>query len=292
MTSSNLVLYGSGLFGRNIPKLNRLQLGAVQQSGFTTVILWTLHVDSDGTLVYNNTVIVRDGCFSPTFAYLPDLVNELTSLGSVQNVLFCIGSGGVNDFTNINTLLGTHAGKLTLIRNFNALSSALNIQGYDFDDEDYFETPTSNAPGPVVELTNILADNNHMIITWCPYFGQTSFWNPALQLVYQNDQQNGLAQSVQWWNLQCYSGGFGNDPGTWASSLPTNAGIASPQQFIVPGLDTSGGTSAVQSQFASWKSTDAGLNGGFMWNSGDIFASTVSPQQYALAIEDGLQGQS
>jgi hypothetical protein len=269
-----------------------MQLAAIQQSGFTTVILWTLHVDADGTLVYNNTVIVRDGEFSPTYLYLPDLINQLTSIGSVTNVLFSIGSGGVNDFTNVNNLLQTQNGRLTLIRNFSALSSALPIQGYDFDDEDYFVAPTSSAPGPVVELTRILAGNNDMIVTWCPYSNQQSFWNPALSLVYQQDQQNNpvLPQSVRWWNLQCYSGGFSNDPGSWASLLPSDAGVIDAAVFIVPGLDTSGGTEPVQTQFAAWSKTDSGVDGGFIWNSSGIFSSGSTPNAYAQAIVNGLQG--
>ncbi|TMQ12998.1 MAG: hypothetical protein E6J90_29535 [Deltaproteobacteria bacterium] len=63
------LLYGSGLFGRNTPGKNAAELTALRESGFTTVILWTIHVDPDGTLVYNNTVIVRDGVFAATYLY-------------------------------------------------------------------------------------------------------------------------------------------------------------------------------------------------------------------------------
>jgi hypothetical protein len=283
--SPNAILYGSGLFGRNVPATNNMQLAAIQQSGFTTIILWTLHVDADGTLVYNDTVIVRDGEFSPTYLYLPDLVTQLTSSSSVSNVLFSIGSGGVNDFTNVNNLLQTSDGKRTLIRNFSALSSALPIQGYDFDDEDYFVLPTNTALGPVVELTSILAGNGDMIVTWCPYNNQ-HFWNAALSLVYQND----IRQSVQWWNLQCYSGGGGNDPGSWAKLLPTDAGVIVPAAFIVPGLDTSGGTAAVETQFAAWSTSDKGIDSGFIWNSSGIFNSGSTPNAYAKAIANGLSG--
>ncbi|TMQ12999.1 MAG: hypothetical protein E6J90_29540 [Deltaproteobacteria bacterium] len=74
----------------------------------------------------------------------------------MQNVLCCIGSGGVNDFTNIKALLATPQGKLTLVRNFSALSSALPINGYDLDDEDLYDAPTiatlSEIPGSPAAL--------------------------------------------------------------------------------------------------------------------------------------------
>jgi hypothetical protein len=207
----------------------------------------------------------------------------------VKNVLFGIGSGGVNDFTNINNLLQTHEGKLTLVRNFSALTSALNIQGFDFDDEDYFTMPTAAAPGPVVELTRILAGNNDMIVTWCPYQTQ-DFWNACLSLVYQLDQANDppLGQSVQWWNLQCYSGGFGNSPADWSSQLPTDAGVSDAVTFIVPGLATGLSPSQIQTAFAAYETNDPGLNGGFIWNSSGIFGSSYTPSQYAQAIITGL----
>jgi len=282
-TYQPIVLYGSGLFGRDNPKLNQTQLLAVTQSGFTDLILWTLHVDSDGTLVYNNTVIVRDGVFAFTFSYLRELVRAVKQNSTVQRVLFSIGSWGVPDFTNIGTLLSTPSGKLALGRNFAALATALEIDGYDFDNEDQFETTQ-----PVVDLTTMLAGgDNSMIVTYCP-FGDKQFWTKCLQDVWAVNQQNGVAQSVRWWNLQCYAGGGGNLPQQWVQAVQAaDAGVTS-AAFIVPGLDTSNGTSGVQTTFSGWATSDPGITGGFIWNSGAIFASGSSPAAYASAITAGL----
>jgi hypothetical protein len=281
----NIVLYGSGLFGRNTPGKNAAELAALQQSGFTTVILWTLHVDPAGTLVYNDTVIVRDGVFADTFNYLPGLVDQLTATGSsVQTVLFCIGSGGVNDFTNIQALLATKQGTLTLKRNFSALASAMPIDGYDFDDEDLYDA------GTIAGLTEALCAGNQLIITYCPYTAADT-WNQALQSVYTWDQQHNpvLGQSVRWWNLQCYSGGAGNVPAIWAQSLPANAGIADPAGYIVPGYDASEQDPAsIQQTFQGLASSDPGIAGGFIWNSSAIFGGSNTPGDYAQAIIAGL----
>jgi hypothetical protein len=286
-TTANIVLYGSGLFGRDVPLTNATQGAALAESGFTTVILWTLHVDPDGTLVYNDTVIVRDGVFAATFLYLPRLVNQLKTApgSSVKTVLFCVGSGGVDDFKNIQSLLATKAGKLTLSRNFHALSAALPIDGFDFDDEDLFD-PTTTA-----QLTELLCAGNEMIITYCPYFGEATPWNAAIEAVYTWDQQQNpvLGQSVRWWNLQCYSGGGSNVPATWVQQLSTKAGIGDAAAYIIPGYDASVQTpSSIQATFTALAASDPGIAGGFIWNSSAIFASTSTPKDYAQAILAGL----
>jgi hypothetical protein len=282
----NVVLYGSGLFGNNNdPSNNQAQLTAIQQSGFTTVILWTIHVYSDGSLYYNDTLIVSGGTFSTeNYGYLPPLVSQLKASGSsVTKVLFCIGSGGVEDFTKIRALLQTSTGKQTLSQNFAALSQALAIDGYDFDDEDLYDADT------ISQLTELLCANNQMAITYCPY-ALESVWTSALQQVYTWDQQQSpqLGQTVQWWNLQCYSGGAGNDPVQWAKQIDAKStGVSNPLGFIFPGYSASEqDPTSIQTTFASFAGT--GINGGFIWNSSAIFASTYTPQQYAQAIINGL----
>lgn len=285
-TAPNVVLYGSGLFGSNNPTLNASQLGLIKNSGFTTVILWTLHVDSDASLVYNNTAIATGGVFSYTFSYLPELVRELKDGGTVDKVLFCVGSADVNDFHTIQTLLKTQATKLALLRNFFALSTALMLDGYDFDDEDLFDPTTTAA------ITGLLASSGKMNITYCPYSQQKTYWDKALGLVYNNHPQyEPPRQYVDWYNLQCYAGGGGNDPKTWVDRLPTDVGITSPSQFIVPGYDArSYDPAAIETKFANLKTSDPGINGGFIWNTDELFAGSHKPTDYAQAIIAGLAG--
>lgn len=276
-------LYGNGLFGRDVPNVNQSQLLQLQESGFTRVILWTLHVDPDGSLIYNNTPIVQNGDFANTFNYLPALLTKLASTGSVKEVLFSIGSWGVDDFENIQALLKTQQGTRALRRNFSALAAALPLSGFDFDDESLYD------PATTAQLTEMLCAGNTMMITYCPYTNQQA-WNSALQQTYTWDQQQNppLGQSVAQWHLQCYAGGAGNDPLTWAKNLPANAGIHNAPAFILPGFDSSQSPSSIQSTFAKYKGT--GITGGFIWNSSQIFASSCKPREYAQAIIDGLLG--
>ena len=275
--------------GSNTPGKNAQDLLALQASGFTTAILWTLHVDSDGSLVYNDTVIVRDGIFAATFNYLPELVTQLTAaVSSVQTVLCCIGSADAMDFTHVRTLLATSEGRLTLIRNFSALSTALPIHGYDFDDEDLCQAPTLAA------LSEILCSSGRMIITYCPYTRQ-DIWNQAISEVYAwaQNQTPRLEQPVRWWNLQCYAGGTGNDPAAWAQMLSSDAGIAAPAAYIVPGYAANGRTPlSIEQTFRKLATNDPGINGGFIWNSSAITAAGYAPRDYAQAIITGLDSGS
>lgn len=209
----------------------------------------------------------------------------------MQKVLFSIGSGEVNDFTNIQTLLSTTTGTTTLTNNFAALAAALPLDGFDFDDEDNYNVDT------VATLTGILSGNGDgdTIITYCPYTDM-SFWVQCLQKVYANLS----VQPVQAFNLQEYGGG--GDPATWASAVQSPAsggstGVSDGAAFVVPGF--SAGTdssksqmtpSEIQSKFASLTKCDAGIDGGMIWNLSRINAASFTPAQYASAISNGLSG--
>ncbi|HVZ41570.1 MAG TPA: hypothetical protein VHI13_19975 [Candidatus Kapabacteria bacterium] len=314
---SNIILYGSGLFGRNLPAANQTQLLAIQNSGFTTVILWSLHVWNNGDLVYNNSVIATNGEFVNQYSYLPDLINQMKTGGTVTKVLISIGSGGASDFAAIQTLLSTPDGERILQKNFGALVTALPIDGFDFDLE---EAPLCNFTTTVVNLALMLNNLFGMEITFCPYYNppcgpNQTFWENCLAQIYQ---RNNNTQIVSWYNLQCYAGGSSNNPITWVQTIqnyPQPLGIANPAAFVIPGYWCANpGTncaalqmngvycpSGLQQQFNTLAhgGGDPGIDGGFIWNSADIFScadaagcagESVQPQDYAGAIINGLAG--
>jgi hypothetical protein len=280
----NVALYGSGLFGRNLAPLNSTQLTAVQGSGFTTLILWALHVDAAGDFNYNDTPIVVGGNFTNQYSYLPALLTELKASGTVNQILFSLGGWGVGDFDNIKTLFAepNNAGKATLIKSFNALAAALPIDGFDFDLEptDHVYTPYADT---VVELSLLLAGVAGGVVTYCPY-EESDFWLGCVESAYQQNQSQPV---VSWFNLQCYAGGGGNDPNQWVtdvSNVASQCGIADPNAFIVPGYDAGSGPAAICQNFPTLK-----VKGGFIWNSSGVFASGSPPSDYAQAVTNGLQ---
>jgi hypothetical protein len=300
MSNGPVVLYAWGLFesaySAGIPPAEQVLL--VGPSGFNTVILWTIHVDAQGNLTYNDPTdnVVTNGVFNPAFKSLGAEVLLLKAAG-VQKVLIGIGSGGGTnaDFTNIVNLMNAGQGK-ALQASFSALQAGLNTDGFDFDIENFnFD---DNQVGPVGDFAGLLSTiNGKSTITFCPYNNE-GWWVEVLQYIYQ---KNNNSQLVSWFNLQCYAGGGTNQPQNWVATLAaaTNTGVTSPAAFIVPGYwctnDYGPGNSPAQIQdiFAGLTKTDPGINGGFIWNSFDIFkgiATEGTPTNYAQAVIAGLKG--
>jgi len=270
----------------------------VQSSGFTTVILWTMHVNANGDFYYNGTLVVSNGAVTGPFAStLPGLIKELRTGGSVNTVLFGIGSADVSDFANIKSLLSTATGTALLQSNFAAMVQALDIDGFDFDLEEF---PYSEFTATVVQLAQMLFNDYGKFTTFCPYSDQ-DWWLEAAQQIYA---QSGNAGIVRWWNLQCYAGGGGNTPADWVQMISENSssiGVTNPNAYIVPGYWCANGPGCDSGQCPpSIESTFAGLRGvvqgGFIWNSGDIFScdaggacgGSAAPSDYAQAIINGL----
>ncbi len=305
MTTQTIALYGGNLFGSNDHDLNQRQLGKIVNSGFTKVILFTLHVKSNGDLTYNDSPIVQNGTFSPAYTYLAALLQQLKTGGTVKQVVFAIGSAGDN-FATVQQLFSTPAGTATLRQNFNVLIQALPIDGFDFDPEPI----TDDITGTVAQLTLLLNSINGMSITWCP-FSSADLWIQTLAQVYQ---QNNQQQAVSGFNLQCYAGGAGNDPVDWINQIKNSSsplGINDAAAFLVPGFwslnvitkcQPNDGMGVkcpcnLQATFAGLKQRAPGLTSGFIWQAAQIFTcenssncdgEAITPTSYAQAIISGL----
>lgn len=277
----NVVLYANALFEND---QYQQQSNAILNSGFTTIILWTLHIQENGDLSYNNTPIVESGKLNESFSNLSQQIRNLKCGGSVEQVIFGIGSASVSDFKNARKLYASSTGKDTLLGNFKVLVDNLPIDGFDFDLE---ESPLNNYTDIIVDLS-LEFGNWGRFVTFCP-FCQEDFWLNCLKRIYDKNSN----QLVRWFNLQCYSGGSGNDPKAWADSIknyPSPLGIEDSAAFVIPGYCCQNGTpDNIQLNFSTLKTSDPGINGGFIWNSGDIFNSKYIPKDYAQAIINGLE---
>jgi hypothetical protein len=303
MYINNTVLYGYSLFGSTPGNFSYdQQLAAVQDSGFTTVILWTIHVHTNGDLYYNDSLLVSNGAYSdatnPAFS---SYVKSLKAKGGVTTVLFGLGSGGASDFSAIKGLLATNTGKQLLIKNFQALMQTVPVDGFDFDLEEF---PLEDYQQTVVQLSILLNQQFGSLITFCPYC-DSSFWVNCLSDIFQ---QNNNKQVVAWMNLQCYDGGTGNDPAQWASVIKTASsptGVSNPVAFVIPGFWCYNTTeksymgqcpAAIQQTFAGLAGSDPGICGGFIWNSSDIMTNQNSGactgpmdcNAYVSAINNGI----
>lgn len=244
-----------------------------QQSGFNTMILGLFHVDSTGTISFNDTTIIQNGQYVGDTSW-PATVGSIIG-GTVKTVCASIGGGGVSDYTNIeaiykannNSFAGTAlATNLAALRQ---LFPAISI--IDLDCEESIDDTT------LVGFCALVAGLGFQI-TFCPYRDQT-FWITAL-----SNLQTIAPGAVVWWNLQCYDGGGGNVPSSWAHAIARKIPGFDTRGYIVAGDWTYDDPATVQqrlSQFAK----DPSVGGGFIWTL-DMMLQKGAPtvDAYATAI--------
>ncbi len=260
----------------------------LRNSGFTTVFLWSIHIEDNGDLVYNDIPIVKNGAYVGADADWPARLATLkTAPTSVKRVEVSIGAWGVPDFERMAKLAnGTAAGCGTtvvcgtgsgsiLYRNFQALKTATGADAVNFDDESHYNVADTTTFGQMLIGLGYK-------ITFAPYTNQ-SFWKGV---------KDNLGASVDRIYLQVYDGGAGNNPATWNTAMGMT---------VMPGLWTKHGSGCsagdspaqVNTRMAGWK-TSAGISGGFLWLYDDIQACWAqgTTAQYAAAINNALSGNS
>ena len=254
-------------------------MNTLKASGFTTVILWSIHLRTNGDLWLNDVLVVSNGAYVGN----PDWPGQLATLKqaptSVRKIEVSVGSWGVNDFEMIRDLIaaqGTDSNSI-LYKNFLALKNATGADAVDLDDESLYDVNTT------VQFS-LMCGALGMNVSLCPYTN-SSFWASVLSET--NTQRPGTIDAVY---LQCYAGGAGNNPATWNAALGMK---------VYPGLWCRNGATCssgdnpttVQTKMANWKAS-AGITGGFMWLYDDMqkCSSQGTPAQYAAAINNGVQG--
>jgi len=271
-SASVIGVYGGGPLysGGNVNI--KANIDDLKASGFTKVILWSVHVYGNGDLVYNDKKIASGGLYVGDIQwpiYLKDLKSGKTS---VNQIYLSVGSAGVGDFKSIANLIKTQGTgpSSILYKNFRALKLALpSVEGIDLDNEDFLDHDT------IVKFSVLLGQVGFKV-SFCPYYGQ-DFWISCLK-----DVQAKSPGTVSHFNLQCYAGGSGNNPNTWQQAV-NNSGVKIP---VYPGLDNSQSPSQIQSRFSTWK--NQGISGGFMWLYDDIRKSGTPTANFASAIKNGL----
>jgi hypothetical protein len=228
MTSARIFASGAIGFGGQ-PAINDLL-----SAGYNTVIVWSVHVDCDGTLYLNDNKVVAGGTYCGAFPF--NLPNRLAQLRRARiEVIFSVGAGGTSDFTNIGNLLNGQPASQgnPIYDNFKALKDAMktadggDIDAIDFDNEDNMTADV------MVNFGITLANIGYANVTFCPFdYGDKDVWS---------DTMKGLVSAkgsafVNAIHLQVYSGGRGNidKVGKWKDVF-TNAGG---KALMIPGLAT------------------------------------------------------
>ncbi|MEO1258564.1 MAG: hypothetical protein AAFZ15_07195 [Bacteroidota bacterium] len=231
-------IYGGGSlsFGGQ-PAIDDL-LGA----GYSAVLVWSVHVDSDGNLILNNTHFVTNGVYQEAEPMnLPSRLAQLHKAG--VEIIFSVGAGGTTDFQTIGKLLngGVPGPGNNLYDNFKALKDAMvnaggDIDAIDFDNEDALQNSDASI---MVNFGCMLGDIGYKSVTLCPYYPAPSFpWGDGTNHVWLDTYNQLLAKRgkafVSAIHLQCYSGGAGNSPAPWAKMIADAGG----ETLMIPGLAT------------------------------------------------------
>jgi PKD repeat protein len=281
VAQADSAIYGGGPFYSG----GTAVMDDLRSSGFTTVILWSFHIEDNGDLVYNDIPVVRNGAYIGDPAWPARLATLKTAPTSVNRIEVSIGAWSVPDFERMARLVnGTAAGcgstivcgtgtNSILYRNFQALKAATRADAVNFDDESAYDL------APTTQFGQMLIGQGYKI-TFAPYT-QQSFWRSL---------KNNLGSAVDTIYLQVYDGGAGNNPASWNTAMGMT---------VDPGLWSRHGTgcgsgdspATVQSRMSTWKS-NAGITGGFMWLYDDIqkCSSQGTTAQYASAINTAVSG--
>jgi len=177
----------------------------IKEGGFTTVILWTLHVNQNGDLIFNDELIIKDGTYVGNREW-PEIIARLKgNESSVTRVEFSVGSWGVLDFETIGRLIqqqGTGATSI-LHRNFAALKRTLPIlDAINFDDESNYDFASSLS-------FSLMLGSIGFKVSFSPYTN-VNFWRYLF--AYANFVQPNLVDAIY---LQGYGGGSGAQPSIW-----------------------------------------------------------------------------
>jgi hypothetical protein len=232
-------------------------------------------IEYKGSIVYNNLPFVmfdKDGSYAGDPDWSKTLSAFLT-LSDISAVYLSLGDSAV-------TALGNMASKARA-----NVMSWLKTNGFTGIDLDVETQDPTDANTQGVTRAAIKAG---LKLTAAPYDPEVD-WKGWCEFVTANDG------TVEWLNLQCYDGGYGNNPSSWASSIPgvpIVAGIAlETEPELFPGQYDP--TAAAQ-QFSTLQSEmkdGTSLKGGFLWQYSFLYyhGCNFTLARYAQAMLDGLK---
>lgn len=281
LTSAQIVEQDvSGVYiGGHIRRNRPTTISNLRNSGFTTALLFNVHVDTDGTLMTDGETICKDGeyVFMKTQPnYVDDIKKLKEAPTSICRIEIVIGGWGNDSYAHIKQLINRDGtGEETILyRNFKALRDAIPvIDAVNNDQEqDYDASATIKFHKMMYSLG--------WKTTIAPYTNKT-FW----QSVATGLKNYGLDRIM----IQCYDGGAYNNPSDWKllSGVPVYGGRMYYQ-------DTWDVPYHIE-KFEQWRNNN-GVTGGFVWVYNDeswdlkAWATGMNRIYKARSVSDDLVG--
>ena len=282
LPSKRIALYvGDELYPAN-GVIQTATIQELQSSALTSPILGLLNNDGGNTLVYNDP---QYPMFDATGTYIgadnwPQTVAQLRNK-QITEVYISFSTSGTD------WMAGLSSTAMTSI--FTWLKNTLGVDGVDFDYEGTDLSPTSNMY-PVAKA----AVQAGLKITAAP-FGNSNDWQAWVTYL------QGLGGTVSWLNVQCYSGGGGNNPGEWlfigvpivAGSCPNCVGLSTCTPAEIEKLYMYWRTGYGGPSNNCWSgdpnpSSPQLISGGFFWAYSSIKNNNF--REYMNAMKVGLEG--
>ncbi|WDV48138.1 hypothetical protein PV797_10670 [Clostridiaceae bacterium M8S5] len=260
-------IYGGGPFVNGGQKV----MNDIKASGFNTVMIWAVHVRDDGDLYLNDTLVCKDGKFVGEASWITDWASLKQGTTSVNRIEISVGAWGSDAFNSIKNLINKYGtgSDTVLYKNFLALKNATGSDAVNYDDEKTYDVASSVKFGK-------MCNDMGMKVTLCPYTNKP-YWKAV---------KDGLGNICDRVYLQCYAGGAGNNPDTWANYMGMD---------VIPGLwcihGSSGDSAAqVKAKLQGWN--NGSIQGGFMWLYDNIktLSSPNTTADYAAAINTAFRG--
>lgn len=217
-------------------------ISGLKNSGWNGLLMWALTVEPSGDITMNSDTVtlVHDGVYVGPSTWGANVASVKSPPTTVYRYECVVGGAGDSSFANIKSLIasqGTGSGSI-LYKNFQALKNAVpGIDAIDDDDESTYDINSSTSFGQMLGSLGYK-------FSLAPYENE-SFW---VQL------KSNLGNICDIVYLQCYSGGAGNNPGTWDSAFGNGF-------HVMPGIDSNEHSSTT---FWQWAVNDH-VTGGFYW---------------------------
>ena len=254
------------------------------KSKVTEIIIWTLHVTNEKTLDLNLNMefpIITNGKFVGNQKH-PDFYENLQKLSDAgKDLTFGLGGWVTPDgmkkehtYGLIKTCINKYGTgpETTLYKNFATLKAAYPmVTKIDFDDENLYDTNS------LIKLSIMLEKIGYKI-SLC-VFTRIDFWRNVVMQV--NTISPG---TIEYLNLQCYSGGINNNPKEWFDKIgiPLLPGIAAKDDNSTIYNDPA----KITERFKGWINKCPEIEGGFIWYYDDLIGGKLDT--YVDAIRNAF----
>jgi len=247
--------------------LTASQINGLRASGFTTMVLFTMSVQTNGDFIFSDgSTVCSGGSYAGPSNWASILSQCRVAPTSINRIEMCIAQWGETSFGNIKSRIaadGTGSGTV-LYKNLQALKSALGIDAIDYDDETIYDSGSAISFGQMCGAVGLK-------VTLCPYT-QPSYWQAV---------KAGLGSNCDQVYLQCYDGGQYNVPASWNTYFGS-------LKVVMGYWDSERDTTFVTKMQTG---QSAGCTGGFLWPSCTGCNPPAGPgemSQYAAWILDAF----